>query len=189
MEEEIIIVRDIMVPLEEYATVSQDVTLYEAVLALEKAQENVMNKQYLYFHRAILVYDENKKIVGKISHLDVLKALEPKYSEMGDMKRISAAGFSQQFLKSMMERYSLCDKSFTDMCRRASKMIVKDFMYTPTQGEYVREDTSLDEAIHQLILGNHQSLLVTKGKDIVGVLRLTDVFREICQAIKACQLC
>ena len=32
-------VKDLMVPLSEYATVSEDATLYEAVLSLEEAQE------------------------------------------------------------------------------------------------------------------------------------------------------
>ena len=41
------------------------------------------------------------------------------------------------------------------------------------------------EAIHQLVMGRHQSLLVTKGKDIVGILRLTDVFREISNKISS----
>ena len=186
MKEEIIYVRDIMVPLEEYATVSQDVTLYEAVLALEKAQERVLYNDYMYLHRAILVFDENKKIVGKISHLDVLKALEPKYNEMGDIRRISAAGFSQQFLKSIMERYSLCDKSFSDMCRRAASIIVKDFMYSPTEGEYVEADAALCEAIHQLVMGHHQSLIVTEDEKIVGILRLSDVFKEIFQMMRRC---
>ena len=33
------LVKDIMVPLSEYATVSENATLFEAVLALEAAQE------------------------------------------------------------------------------------------------------------------------------------------------------
>ena len=32
-------VKDLMVPLEEYATVDEDATLYEAYIALEEAQE------------------------------------------------------------------------------------------------------------------------------------------------------
>ena len=32
-------IKDLMVPMSEYATVSEEATLYEAVLALEKAQE------------------------------------------------------------------------------------------------------------------------------------------------------
>jgi len=60
-------------------------------------------------------------------------------------------------------------------------------MYTPTEGEYVAEDATLDRAIHQLVIGRHQSLLVTHEDRIVGILRLTDVFMEICTLIKACQ--
>jgi CBS domain-containing protein len=61
-------------------------------------------------------------------------------------------------------------------------------MYTLTEGEYVREDATLDEAIHQLVIGHHQSLLVTRGEEIVGILRLSDVFREICNMIKECHI-
>ena len=188
MEQEIIYVKDLMVPLDEYVTVSMEATLYEAVEALEKAQEELDRNRYAYLHRAVLVYDENNKIVGKISQLDVLSALEPKYMEMGDMRRISSAGFSQDFLKSIMEKYSLCDKSFTDMCRKAADIRVKEFMYTPAEGEYVEEETSLCEAIHQLVMGHHQSLLVTRDKDIVGILRLTDVFLEVFQMMRQCVL-
>ena len=60
-------------------------------------------------------------------------------------------------------------------------------MYTPTEAEHVDIDATLDEAIHQLIIGSHQSLLVTEGGRVVGVLRLTDVFHEVMLAIKACQ--
>lgn len=188
MEQEIIMVKDLMVPLEEYATVSEDATLFQAVEALEKAQEEFSRTKYHYLHRAILVYNKDKKIIGKISQLDILKALEPKYKAMGDMKRISSAGFSPEFMRSLMEQYSLCDKSFSDMCRKGAEIPVKDFVYTPSEGEYVEEDASLCEAIHQLIMGHHQSLLVTRDDKIVGVLRLTDVFKEVFQMMKTCQL-
>jgi len=64
--------------------------------------------------------------------------------------------------------------------------MVKNFMYTPTEGEYVEESASLNEAIHQLIMGHHQSLLVTRKKQIVGILRLTDVFKEVFEVMKTC---
>ena len=74
------IVKDLMVPLSEYATVHDDATLYEAVLSLEKAQAEFDHSRYR--HRAILVLNNKNKVIGKISQLDILKALEPKYSEM-----------------------------------------------------------------------------------------------------------
>jgi len=53
----------------------------------------------------------------------------------------------------------------------------------------VKESATFDEAVHMLIIGHHQSLLVTdrKGEQVVGVLRLVDVFEEICSLIKACK--
>ncbi len=188
MEKEIITVAELMVPMEEYATVSEDATLYEAVMALEKAQEELDRTRYLYLHRGILVYDKNKKVVGKISQLDVLRALEPKYEEMGDMRTISRAGFSPQFMKSMLEKFSLCDRSFRDMCDKGASVRVKDFMYTPRERDYVEEDTALCEALHQFVIGHHQSLLVTRDSEIVGVLRLADVFKEVFQMMKTCVL-
>jgi CBS domain containing-hemolysin-like protein len=63
-----------------------------------------------------------------------------------------------------------------------------DFMYALTEGEYVSQEASLDEAIHQLVLGQHQSLLVTEGNEIVGILRLTDVFAAVFHVMKQCSI-
>jgi CBS domain-containing protein len=181
-----LIVSDLMVPLAEYARVSKEATLYDAVIALEKAQETFDPKKHR--HRAILVFDENNKIVGKLAQLDILKALEPKYAEMGDLGPLSRGGFSPQFLRSMVEKFSLWDKPLGDICNKAARVKVESIMYTPTEGEYVEESASLSEAIHQLVVGHHQSLLVTKGGEIVGILRLVDVFKEVCDTMKTCEL-
>jgi CBS domain-containing protein len=181
-------VKDLMVPLEEYAMVFEEATLFEAVMALEKAHEDLDRSRYHYLHRAVLVYDKNKKIVGKISQLDVLRALEPKYMEMGDQGALSRAGFSPQFLKSMLEQQSLWARPLKDVCGKAAKLKVKSFMYTPTEGEYIEDSASLEEAMHLLVMGRHQSLLVTRGENIVGILRLTDVFMEIFRLMRICEL-
>ena len=179
-------VKDLMVPLDEYATVSEEATLYEAVLALEEAQEKFDSLPYR--HRAILVYNKKKRIVGKISQLDVIKALEPKYAEMGDIKSLSRFGLSRRFITSIMEQNYLWEKPLEDICKQAGTIKVKNFMYTPGEGEYLNEEASLEKACHQLVMGHHQSLLITRGDEIVGVLRLTDVFHAIFQAMKKCGL-
>jgi len=181
-------VKDLMIPLEEYATVSIEATLYDAVVALEKAQREFNKSPYQ--HRAILVYDGDKhNIVGKVSQLDILRALEPKYEQMsGQGASLARFGFSRQFQKTLLEQFKLWDKPLADVCKKASKVCVKDFMYAPGEGEYVGAETSLDEAIHQLVMGHHQSLIVTDGKKIVGILRLTDVFMAVFQEIIVCNV-
>jgi CBS domain-containing protein len=177
-------VKDLMVPLAEYATVSEDATLYEAILALEESMEKFT--QRLYKYRAILVLDKNNRVVGKLSQLDVLRGLEPKYAKIGDMKALSRFGFSRDFIKSMLVNYDLWQKPLEDICKKAAQLKVKDIMYTPSEGEYVEEDATLDQAIHQLVLGHHQSLLVTRKKEIIGIFRLSDLFKEIWDQVKAC---
>lgn len=180
-------VKDLMVPLAEYATVPEDATLYETLMALEKAQQEFDRTRY-YHHRAVLVYDRNRNIVGKVSQLDILKALEPKYKQIDDAKAISRFGYSPKFLKSMLKQFSLWDKPLSDICKKAGGMIVRDFMYTPTEGEYIEEGATLDAAVHQLVMGHHQSLLVTGSQQIVGILRVTDVFKKICDMVKTCEI-
>jgi CBS domain-containing protein len=179
-------VKDLMVPLSEYATVSEGATLYEAVLSLEKAQEKFEEKHTRYSHRAILVLDKDQKVIGKISQLDVLRALEPKYETMIEGKGSRQFGFSRQFMKSILENYHLFASPLADICRKAGEQNVKKFMRAPTEGEYIAADATLDEAIHLLIMGSHQSLLVTRDERIVGILRLTDVFAAVFHTMKGC---
>jgi CBS domain-containing protein len=180
-------VSELMVPLSEYATVSEEATLYEAILALEKAQEDFDETRYR--HRAILVFDKNNNIVGKISQIDALKALEPRYAELITDGATRHFGFSTKYIQGMLEQFSLWSGPLTDICRKGIDRKVKDFVYTPSPSEYIPENTSLDMAIHQLIVGNHQSLLVTgENGEIVGILRLTDVFVAVFHKLKECKL-
>lgn len=179
-------VKDLMVPLSEYATVTEDATLYDAVLSLEEAQEKFEDKHTRYSHRAILILDKDGKVVGKLGHLDVLRALEPKYKDMVQGEGSHRYGFTNQFMKSMLEDYQLFADPLDEICCKAGEQNVKEYMCTPTEGEFVAEDASLDVAVHQLVLGHHQSLLVTRGDRIVGILRLTDVFASVFHTMKEC---
>jgi CBS domain-containing protein len=183
---ESIAVKDMMIPLEDYATVSEDATLAEAVFALEDAQSHF--DQNRYQHRAILVYDRNKKIVGKLSQLDVLKALEPKYTGAGNFEELDQFGINADYIRGLIDELGLLKNPVQDICRKAAEVKVKNIMYTPTKGEIVSETATLNEAIIQLLVGKHQSLLVTRGKEIVGILRLTDVFKKVTDMIKACKI-
>ena len=130
--------------------------------------------------------DKNGSVVGKLSQLDVLRALEPKYRDMIQGEGSHRFGFTKSFMKSMLEDYNLFAKPLDDICRKAGEQNVKIFMSTLTEGEYVSEDATLDVAIHQFIMGHHQSLLVTDDGKIVGILRLTDVFAALFHKMKEC---
>lgn len=179
------IVKDLMIPISEYETISGEANLYDAALALGKAQEAF--EQGLHRHRILLISDKNGEVVGKISQLDVLRVLEPKGQQIGDYKTLSRFGVSSQYLQPMLNQCGFWDKPLMDICKGAGLLKVKMLICAPAPGEYVPEDAPLSEAIHQLALEHHQSLLVTRGKKIVGILRQTDMFKEVLQTLSACE--
>jgi CBS domain-containing protein len=180
------VVRELMIPFAEYSTVSQEATLFEAVMALEKAFEE--SDRTRFPHKAVLIYDKDNNIVGKVSQLDILRALEPKYEKMGISGSLYRFGLTPKFQKTMLEQLRFWDKPMDDICKKAARIKVKEFMYIPGEGEYIDEDASMDEAVNQLVMGHYQSLLVMKDDKVVGILRKTDVFMEIVRVMKACEL-
>ena len=177
-----ITVKELMVPLKDYATVPLGATLREAVFALENAQMTLDPSQHK--HRAILVLDENGKVVSKITIKNILVALEPNYGKVEGTGVLERSGYSPDLIRTMLEDKALWARSFQFVHERATKLTVGDLIQTPSEGEYIDENATLGEAAHQLIVSPFHSLLVTRGDDVVGVLRLSDVFAKVCDIIK-----
>lgn len=178
------LVKDLMVPLSEYATVRKDETLADAIVALRKAQEGFDKSKYR--HRAILVFDNNGKVSGKVTMLSIMRALEPKYDEMLSDKKSMNLGFTKSFQKALLEQLRLWDDPLEVICQKASEIKVESFMTKCTEGEYIEAKEPVQEAIHQIVMGHHQSLLVIENNSIVGILRLTDVFDAVAESIVSC---
>jgi CBS domain-containing protein len=169
------IVKNFMIPISEYATVVIGTPLIDALKALEKARTAYTESKYQ--HRAIIVLDQAGQVVGKISQLRALKAMEPKidfHNELEDMKKFN---FSDSYIAHLRDSYrSQGQILITSNLQEAAAKKVEAFMQTPSPGEFVAENASLDTAIHKLIAGTLLSLLVTRDDKIVGILRISDVF-------------
>jgi hypothetical protein len=67
--------------------------------------------------------------IGKISQIDALRALEPKYKEIQYQDTRGAfRHFSRMFLNSMVEYHRLFDGSLEALRKKAAKIHVRDFM-------------------------------------------------------------
>jgi hypothetical protein len=169
------LVKDLMLPLSEYAVVNENATILEALKALDDAQLRLPPGHFK--HRAVLVADARGQIVGKLGHHGFLAALEPKYTVLGDVEKLSRVGLSEEFIHSMMDNYRFWQDNMEDLCRRARTVRIKEVM-KPVEAS-IDENKSLTEAIHLLIMWQTLSLIVTHDDQVVGVLRLADLFREI----------
>lgn len=173
-------VKDLMVPLDHYGLVSQDDTLLDAVLKLEEAQKKRDRRRQPF--RAVLVVDDKGKVIGKLGQLAFLKALEPQRNVLGDMSKLANAGVSEQFISSVMSHYRFFQEDLTSLCNRARNIKVKEVMHPVA--ESIDENASMGEAISKIIMWQTLSVLVTRGKEVIGLLRLSDLCQEVAEYMK-----
>lgn len=180
-------VKEVMIPLSDYATISEDATLAEAIKELVEAQRDT---KYTRKHRAVLAYDADNNITGKLSIRCIFRALEPKYRQFEHPDKhtmstdLSRFGFNEDFLRSLVDNFNLWDETLEELVEKSANRKVKDVMYQPGDGEYVYEDATVAEAVHQFILGCHQSLLVLKNDEVSGVIRLVDLFDIVSEILE-----
>jgi len=180
------LVKDLMVPLSEYATVPVGTSLFEAMLALEKAQEEFDHTKYK--HRGILILGESQQIIGKLSHLHALSALEPKIDADNGIKELEKFGFSAGFIRNLRKKKRRQEAPLEDLCRKALELKVEDFMHIAAEDEFIDHKATLDIAIHHLVQEKLLSLLVTRNGSTIGILRVADVFAAVYHHMTECTL-
>lgn len=179
------LVRDLMIPIDDYATIRDDATIAAAILALQREDKRHGEKPYR--HQSLIVLDADRKVVGRLSQVDIMRALEPRYLELGDARWIGKSVFSRRALMALREKFELWERPLHEMCRSIGDLHVRDFMQIPSDGEFVEEDDAMNIAMHRIVMGPHHSLLVTREREIIGILRSTDLFNTLYEMISDCQ--
>jgi hypothetical protein len=96
--------------------------LYDAVDALEEARNE--HEGGICPYRAVLVTSKSGRVTGKLSLLDLLRSLEPKYGEMGDLREVMGSGFHAEFLRSTIAAYDLWETPLDELGRK-KKVLTK----------------------------------------------------------------
>jgi CBS domain-containing protein len=126
-------------------------------------------------------------VLGKLSHWAILRALEPKFLKTDDVASLSRAGLTEEFISTMQQGFSMFTGSLEQMCRYAARIKAGDAMVAV--GESIDENAPLTDAIRMLTMKHVQSLPVTRGEQVVGILRLSDVFQEVAETITKSDIC
>ena len=170
-------IKELVEPVENYATVSKEASLKEALKALEN--EKRKHEKGPYRHRSLVVIDEKKHVVGRVSQIDIMRALEPRYKQIGDDLWFERSRLTRRMLTMIREQFQLWEQPVESMRKTLENLKVEDIMQVPTEGEFVKETDTMNIAMNRIVMGSHHSLLVTRGKVIVGILRSTDVFNAL----------
>ncbi|MCA1792378.1 MAG: CBS domain-containing protein [Desulfotignum sp.] len=176
-------VRELMVSADKFPKISDKTSLFDALSALEKAQEEFLAKKAE--QRSLLVEDEKKQIIGKISPIDLFKGLEKNYNKVDLEKTLDKFGFKYMW-ETMRKDYNLWESPFKDLCRRAGDVQVKDFVNIPGEGQIVDVEDTLAKCFHLFVVNRHDALFVMEKKQFAGLLRFTDLYRQVSQAMKEC---
>lgn len=168
-------VKDIAVPLSEYAVVEQGATLREALEALRRSQALVPPGRQP--HRAILVRDAAGEIVGKVHYFAFLRALAPEREARSTPRYTERAGLDDSLLESSMHMLDFLTGELVDVRERARIVTVDEVCTTSTVS--IDEDQSISRAMSMFLKHQTLSLLVTRSGRTIGILRLSDVFDEL----------
>lgn len=183
-------VKDLMVSAQDYASISENASILQGILALEEAQRRQHEADSMrHRDRAVLVLDERGEIVGKLSMWSIIGCLEPNYGRVkggsASLKAASRVGSAQVVIDRMMESSHLWRNRLRSIADESAHLKIKDLMHAPREKELIDENASLEKAIHQLVSKHYMSLLVTRDERIIGILRLVDVFDAMCRLIKS----
>lgn len=173
-----------MVPLSEYRSIPASMGMADAVAELEDALEEYSTSARRL--GGLLVKDTAGRVVGKLSPLDLIMALEPTYKKLNN-DGFSSMGISRDEIRKQVEELGLWRDPLLSICQRAAVTPVSEIMYTPAQGEMVDENANLAHAMHQLLVGFHQALLVMRDDEVVGVLRLEEVYQRVADILGTCR--
>jgi Mg2+/Co2+ transporter CorC len=176
-----IFVKELMIPLSDYVTVKKTDTLVDVLQALESARQ-----ADAHAHRDAIVVDDSGAFLGKVTMIDIFRALEPNYKKL--MKGHATGTLTNDFVMKAVKEFNLWMEPEKDICQRGSKKTVAEVMHIPESIESIQETDTLEKALNLYVMGVHQPLVVKDGNTATGVLRFGDMFEVVRKAILSCNL-
>jgi FixJ family two-component response regulator len=165
--------RDIMIPLEDYTSISVESTVREAIEALKRSYESFLStgKVMECGHRSILIFDAKGRLSGILSILDLIKALRPAYLTAPKPSMADSLRYSPMFWSGL----------FTTQAKALFGKKVGTIMSGPPLT--IEEDANLMEIAEMMVTEKARRLAVTRKGKVVGVVREQELFFEISRIV------
>lgn len=171
-------VRELMVPLDELPTVAGSATLAAAIAVLRTARTNATERLP---YRLVLVTDDSGRVIGKLGHLAFLRGLLQTPGESPVEGAFDRAGVDPELVSAMTGHLRFFHENFSACCERADYVRIADVMTPVTDS--VDANEPLAAGIRALLDRQQLSVFVRRGHEVVGLLRLADVFDWIADAV------
>ena len=176
-------VKDLMIPAEHFPRISQEESFGAAVRALDQCRADFQSGKKSTC--ILLVHDGQGRVVGKVSPIDLLMALEPRYSRLkGNIGEYARSHSYDKMIDSALDQAALWTTPFRELCANAANLPIKDFIRRPSAGQTVKATDSLDQVLHRFVMGRHDSLFVTDESRLVGMLIFSNVYTHLSTTMK-----
>lgn len=168
-------VRELMLPLEEYATVSEKGTLRDALEALEASQAKVRPGRQP--HRAVLVQRDDGTIVGKLGYHTILSALLPEQRSSFYVDAIGRGGLSEDMIATSVANFDFLNQDLPSLCDRAGAIHIRDLLLPEPVS--ISANATERDLLTAFVRRKEQNLLVTEGREVIGIVRISDLFDSV----------
>ncbi|MBW2060507.1 MAG: response regulator [Deltaproteobacteria bacterium] len=163
------LVRDVMIPTEEYTTLTMQNTVQDAIESLKESFTAKISTSRIMEtgHRSVLVIDQKGNMQGILTIVDLLQGIMPPYLFAPKPSMADTIQYSPMFWKGM----------FTGNIQDLSKRSLQEIMSPapPT----IADDKNLMEAAYTLVKNQARRLAVMREGKLVGVVREQDLFFEM----------
>ncbi len=167
-------VRDIMVPLSDYAVTNVKSSLKEAALSLRKQYCQVEEGRCTEAgHRSVLVLDDSGALVGVLDFRSVLRVLIPEIAG-GLTVRLESLGVSAAFAEAGAFELDESRLDFYGRVRKNAETRVSEVMLK-VRGT-IDAEADLMEALRLIYQNKVHMLPVFDAGKLVGVVRDSDLF-------------
>ncbi len=160
-------VRDFMIPLEDYPHIPYWFTLRQAMAIVREAS---IKFEGSFEPRAVLVFDEKYQLMGMLTLRDIIKGLEPRF--MKESKVVEGVKVTSDPSLAI-----ITGDLFGPGLKEASQRPVSEVM-SPIKVT-VNADASVAKAIFLMIKENVGMMPVMQNNKVMGMVRLSDLFKEI----------
>jgi CBS domain containing-hemolysin-like protein len=177
-----ILAKELMIPIANYVTVKKEDRLIDVLTAIEKKRKAEQG----HAHRDAIVVDKNGTFIGKVTMIDIFRALEPNFRKV--KKAQQEKTLTDSFVRKAVQELNLWLEPVEDVCARGGDVTVADAMHVPEKSEYIREEDTLEKALSLYVMGVHQPLIVKNGDTVTGVVRFGDIFEIVRERLLKCDL-
>lgn len=165
-------VRDVMIPINNFPTISADARLKDAIPVIAGLLPAGAKNTYSNLNMAVVVDDDNE-LIGTFGIFELLSTIEPQYLKGTNSGTLNYAG-----------TWSIpifWEGLFTERCRQVASKRVRDF--TTPFSSFVNADDTLIKAAYMMNKSKSEYVPVKDGDRLAGIVLNTEILKVVLELL------